>query len=167
MANISLSGEDIFLLNGKSYFIIDALYLNDVKDELAGVDIDNLETYMKEKIFPYTETPFAVISLNNSGEERRRIEIKKIKKVEYDDIDSRCFSTDTGLVVMIERSIFFNLLRHFDYNKLVGGLNEPINRLYWSELEGEHDAYTCGLVLSPGVNSGFDFVGSGLYKLEL
>ena len=167
MANISLKGEDILLRSGKSYFIIDALYLNDVKNGLTDVDTYDLENDIRRRIFPYTETPFAIIALDKIGDGLQAIEIDKIKKAGDEDVNPRCFSTDTGLIIILEKSIFLEFLTHFDYDKLVEGLSEPINLSYWTELEQQFAAYNCGLILSPGIKSGFDFDGSGLYKIEI
>ncbi len=167
MTNISLKGEDVLLQRGKSYFIIDALYLNDIKNGLTGIDIANLENDIREKIFPYTETPFAIIALNKIGDGLQAIEIDKIKKTGDEDVDPRCFSTDTGLIIVLEKSIFLEFLTHFDYDKLVEGLSKPINISYWTELEQQFAKNNCGLILSPGIKSGFDFDGSGLYKIEI
>ena len=135
MANISLKGEDILLKSGNSYFIIDALYLNDIKNGLPSIDIANLENDIKEKIFPYNETSFAIISLDDTADGLKKIEIDKIKKADDEDNDPRCFSTDTGLVIILAKSILLDFLKNYDYDKLVEGLNEPINIAYWTELE--------------------------------
>lgn len=171
MANISLKGEDIFLKTKNSYFFIDAMYLNDVKNELNSIDYDSIENDIKVKIFPYTETPFALIIIGDSGENKsdglKQIEINKIKKTGNEEVDNRYFSTDTGLVVIVEKSIFLDFLKHFDYDTLVEGMSQLINISYWTDLEKRFGVYNCGLILSPGVNKGFDFDGSGVYKLEI
>lgn len=167
MPNISLHGEDIQLQSGKPYFIVDALYLDQIKNELSdNVNLSNLEDEIREKIFPYTETPFAVFTLEAlGGTDISKIEVSNIKRTE--DVDSLSFSTDTGLIVILQKSILLEFLKSFNYNELVEGLNDPVNISYWLELEKKFGEHSCGLILSPGIKSGFDFDGSGQYKIEV
>ena len=105
------------------------------------------------------------ITLDSVNNELKKIEIGNIKRTE--DFSSSSFSTDTGLIIILERSIFLEFLKRFNYDQLVEGLNCPINVSYWIEMERKFNAYSCGLILSPGVKSGFDFDNSGQYKIEI
>ena len=165
MANISLHGEDISIEVGKSYYVIDALYLGRIKEELSNTSIANdIEEEIKSKIFPYTEAPFAIISIN-SGNLLASIKVSDIKKSNDENINARNFSTDSGLVVIIEKSIFIDFINLFNYDKLVEGETELLNKGYWEQFQKNFGEHQCGVILAPGTNSEFEFDGSGLYEI--
>ena len=169
MANISLKGEDILLEGGKSYFVIDALYLNDIKEKLPILDKFNVEQDIRKKAFPFpnTETPLASLSIPAGSSEIFRLGLSKIKTGKNDKDPSTSFSSDTGLIVFIEKSRLLDFSRDFDYNQLVEAVVGPINISYWTEIENKFGFLNCALILSPGMNKGFDFDGSGLYRIEI
>jgi hypothetical protein len=166
MVNMSLHGEDISIEVGKSYYVIDALYLQNIKEELPNISTSHdIEAEIKSKIFPYTEAPFAIIFFSNSGDLLARIKISQIKKGDEENINAGSFSTDTGLIIMIERSIFLEFINLYDYNKLVEGDIELLNKDYWEQLQKNFGAHQCGVILAPRTRSEFDFDGSGLYEI--
>lgn len=165
MANMSLHGEDISIVVGKSYYVIDALYLDKIKEELSNISIaSDIEEEIKSKIFPYTEAPFAIISIN-SGNLLASIKVSDIKKSNDENINARNFSTDSGLVVIIEKSIFIDFINLFNYDKLVEGETELLNKGYWEQFQKNFGEHQCGVILAPGTNSEFEFDGSGLYEI--
>lgn len=165
MINLSLYGEDILIKVGKLYYVIDALYLQKIKEELPNISINDIEAEIKSKIFPYTEAPFAIISFNNTGDLLASIKVSQIKKGDEENISTTSFSTDTGLVIIIEKPIFLDFLNLYDYDKLVEGDIELLNKDYWEQLQQNFGIYQCGVILAPGTKSEFDFDGSGLYKI--
>lgn len=162
MANISLHGEDILIDAGKPYYVIDALYLEKVKEELSSLATDNIEEEIKSKVLPYTEAPFAVISSNVPS-----IKVSQIEKGDDENIGNTNFSTDTGLILFIEKSIFLDFLKLFDYDKLIEGNIEILNKSYWEELQKQFGERQCAAILAPGIKGGLDFDGSGLYEIQL
>jgi hypothetical protein len=165
MTNLSLNGEDIILNRGK-FIVIDALYLNDIKakiDSLSTMDLGEL----RKTIFPYTDVPFAEIKIETT----QRLKISQIQKVAYEKIadedKSYCFSSDTGLIVFLKETLLKDFLIGYDYYQLVDSETEPVNRRYWLELTAKYEAGDTGLVLAPGIDSGYDFEGSGTYKIHL
>ncbi len=66
MKNISLNGDPIYLKNGNTYLIIDALYLNDIRLHLANINLNDLKN-VREIIFPYNEFPYGIINLGGRG----------------------------------------------------------------------------------------------------
>ncbi len=167
MANISLKGEDILLEEGKTYFVIDALYVNNIKENLHILDRYNVEKEIREKVFPYTETPFMSIFIPRRSDEQVKLSVSKIKRSKDGDDISLSFSSDTGLIVFIEISRLIDFSYIFDYDTLVDSNTAPINVHYWEQIEYKFGSNNCGLMLSPGINKGFDFDGSGLYKIEI
>jgi len=169
MANISLKGEDIILEGGKSYIVIDTLYLTDIRGKSQILDKSNIEQEVREKVFPFpnTETPFASLSIPESLEKALKFGVNKIKKGEEGENISKSFSSDTGLIAFIEKSLLLDFASALDYNQLVDSLQGPIDINYWAQIEKKFGSSNCALILAPGINKGFDFDGSGFYKIEI
>jgi hypothetical protein len=162
--NISIKQEPISLGLNKLYFVIDALYLNDIKAEIKNLDVTDLINEIKKKVFPYTDTPFALYkTLKNE------FKINNIKKVENEDLikdKTLLFSSDTGLIIFIEVSVLNKFIELYDYDLLVNSDIEALNIDYWHKIVLGYDYESLALILSTGVNSGIEFEGSGLYQLE-
>lgn len=165
MFNISLDKENIILKEGQEYFIIDSLYLNIVKAKKELVNSDTIDSDMRIKIFsfPYTQSPFVIYKA-----EENTFNINKIKKANINDPTENCFSTDTGTIILIRKSIFFKVLDKFDYNKLLNYDSniDIIDYKYWENMVEDLNFYDIGLILSPGINQGVEFEGSGDYKID-
>lgn len=164
MKNFSANGEPLGSSIGKSYLLIDALYLNDIRDRIQEINIENLTQEIREKIFPFTDTPFAEYIADTP-----LFHIERIKKVNYEDFipgDTSFFSTDTGLLIFVRKEILYQLLDAFDYDQLTGSSKEIINSNYWKLLVSQYDLTDLGLVLSPGIDAGYDLTGSGTYKIS-
>ncbi|WP_316822893.1 hypothetical protein [Pedobacter gandavensis] len=118
MENISLNNEPLRLRTGTTYIIIDALYLNDIKECIQNIDTSSgIIASIKSISFPYMDTPFAMYLAKES-----LFDVSKIKKVHYSDIDVRdpsFFSTDTALMVFINETLLLQFVDAFDYNELV------------------------------------------------
>jgi hypothetical protein len=166
MPNISTKGEDILLQSGKTYLVIDVLYINEIKENLNSIDVNNLGS-LKKEIFPYSDAPFAIIAVQD-GEFFKTIKVSCIKTEKEENCDSSCFVSDTGLIIFLNINKLSDILSHFDYNILVEETEKSvINIPYWLSLEKLIGEYNLGLILSPGINKGFEYGGSGLYKIEL
>jgi hypothetical protein len=166
MKNISAAGEDIQLKPAKDYYLIDALYLSEIK---KGIDLDQDKNCLEEKIqnevFPYTHAPFARIYANNN-----LISVSSIKKaddIDYEMGDFQYFSSDTGIVLLIEKSLFPYFIAHFDYNELVESSDFIINKEYWGNLVSKIEDDLVGIIIAPGIGSGYDFEGSGFYQIDV
>lgn len=160
MKNISINNETLELSLGKSYYIIDALYLNDIKKELLNnnLKVDDI----RDQIFPYTDTPFAQYTAL-----KKIFSLNQIKKVDYDEVilgDFSFFSTDTGLIVFINEKILIDFIKSYDYENLVDSEDEFINENYWKELASKFDLTDLGLILA-SIDLENDFEGSGTYKI--
>ena len=160
MKNISINNEPLELSIGKSYYIIDALYLNDIKKELLNTN--NLPEDIREQVFPYTDTPFAQYKTN-----KNTFFVSQIKKVDYSEVilgDVSFFSTDTGLIIFIFEDILIEFIKDYNYEDLVDSEDELLNEKYWEKLVSKFNATDIGLILSE-MNSGNDFDGSGTYRV--
>ncbi|MDL2141630.1 hypothetical protein QQY79_03785 [Flavobacterium tructae] len=161
MKNISNNSEPLELSIDKQYYIIDALYLNEIKSEFLRVSI--LPEDIRNKIFPYTDTPFALYKPDENT-----FYTNQIIKVDYDEVvleeDLSFFSTDTGLIVFISEDILIEFLENFNYEDLVDSENELINEKYWKEIVSKFKFTDIGLVIANS-DSENDFDGSGTYKI--
>ncbi|HYD90648.1 MAG TPA: hypothetical protein VEA37_04070 [Flavobacterium sp.] len=163
MRNVSTKGEDIKLISDKCYYVIDALYLNNIKSEIDDLDMRFLDKDVEEKVFPYTEAPFAKIT------GRGLFQVKNIKKIKYEDInpnDKNYFSSDTGLIIFVTEESFLAFLEGYDFNSLVDTIAEDINLNYWDGIASKFSQNALGLILAPGIDSEYEFEGSGIYKIE-
>lgn len=163
--NISLTGEDVMVKAGNSYYVIDALYINEIKtysNELTGKITDQ---EIRQKVFPYTDNPFAKITpISNIFKVQN---IKKVNNSTLSSLNENYFSCDTGLIILIRSSLLAKIIKDFDYDLLVDSLTEEINLNYWRKITEAKNYKDIALILAPGVNSGFQFEGSGLYKIIL
>lgn len=164
MKNISLNKEPIELAVNIKYIVIDALYINEIKLEIANLTNDNILNEIKNTVFPYTDTPFAeYMSMENV------FTVDKIKKVDYDQINldnSSMFSVDSGVIVFIKEQIFINFISKFDYEELVDSSTELLNVAYWGSIVNDFNISDTAVILSPGINSSIEFDGGGTYKIE-
>lgn len=161
--NISLNGKDVFLFPKKYYYVIDALYLNNIKTDFHTLVKNRIEQEIKEKIFPYTDAPFAKVLISNST-----FRIDNIKKAKYEELSSEkknYFVSDTGLILLIEESYLALLLENYNYDDLVDSPTEDINMIYWRKITSKIPEGDIGLILAPGVDSGYEFEGGGVYKI--
>lgn len=163
MLNISIEGEKLILDKG-TYFVIDGLYLNDVRDYIQSKEHKNdlkLDE-LKSEVFPYTDTPFAILEINENCE----FDITRFQKVEYDSISdcvSKYLSTDTGLLLFIKEGILVEFLDRYDFDKLVD--LDPIDTYYWSSIVKDFSDNEIGLIVSPRISSKYEFDGGGLYQI--
>lgn len=163
MRNISIQGIDISLNFGKCYYVIDALYLNSIKFEVDNLDKRIFDKEIEEKIFPYAYAPFAKITAKSI------FQVRGIKKVKYEEINPKeknYFSSDTGLILFIMNEIFIEFLENYDYNILTESITEIINFSYWDNIVSKFERNDLGLILAPGIDSEYEFDGSGIYKIE-
>ncbi len=49
--NISLNGEDVILKNSVPYYAIDALYLDSITSEMHNLNLNELESELRTKVF--------------------------------------------------------------------------------------------------------------------
>ncbi|UII32808.1 hypothetical protein LVD17_03045 [Fulvivirga ulvae] len=161
--NISLKGEDIKLDIGSQYYVIDALYLNELKEGIDNLQRDILDEEIESKIFPYTEAPFAKVIPSKDS-----FQVRSIKKADREELPSEeryYFSCDTELILFIKESQLEPFIKKYNYDDLVDSLTEEINSEHWKQITEGILQNDIGLILSPGIDSGFEFEGSGFYKI--
>lgn len=164
MKNISLNGEPIELASNIKYIVIDALYINEIRAQIPNLKKDNIFNEIRSLVFPYTDTPFAEYMPEGTV-----FSIDKIKKVDYDKIDVEdvsIFSTDSGVVIFVNKDLFIDFASHFDYDELVDSPTDLVNVDYWKSIVSDLDLFDTAIVVSPGINTESEFDGSGTYKIK-
>lgn len=165
MTNISLNGEQIKLKPHTFYYIIDALYITDIKGKLDELNSVDIEKQLREKVFafPNTDLPFAKYYTHADS-----FSIEQIKQVNYNDVqtkDSTYFATDTGLLIIVKADIILDFSKEFDYEDVINSDVDLFNKDYWNNIASKYDANDLALIIAPGVGSGFDLQGSGTYRV--
>ncbi len=61
MKSLPNNNEPLELSINKQYYVIDALYLTEIKSEFLKANI--LPKDIRNEVFPYTDTPFALVVL--------------------------------------------------------------------------------------------------------
>lgn len=164
MNTLPLKGESIHLRKGNTYIIIDALYLNDIRLNLDKINLGDLRN-VKESVSPYNKFPFGIINLKGYG--LFEINVKDILSTDYDNGDESCFSSDTGLVLIFRVSDLVFFVSMIDYDSLADNALSPEKFTFWDELRKIGGEETCALLLAQDVKSGYDFNGSGIYKIDI
>lgn len=158
MKNVSLQNNDIILEEDSNYIVIDPLYIAEIKDNLFCKNVDFKR--IREDCFPYTDTPFTIFKSNLNT-----FSISRIKKSDNMDNNLELFSIDSGSVIFIEENIFFDFITYFNYDKLFDSSVDLINQDYWNLITNKYKLNNIGFIISMGVNSIYEFNGSGTYKI--
>lgn len=161
--NISINKEPLEVRAHAYYILIDGDYLNDLKCELSNLSADNLYLEARSRIFIYNDTPFAEFQTDFDV-----FTIDMIQQVDREVVDGDSqsfFSTDTGLLILCEEVFLRAFIESYDYEALIDHPSELIDEDYWGEITSHFPRGSFGIIVSPGINSGCDFIGSGLYRV--
>jgi hypothetical protein len=162
--NFSLNKEPLYLVCGVKYIVIDALYVNDIRQELSDLNVDEIFNEIRNKVFPYTDTPFVEYIPR-----KKTFTLNQIKRVNHNQLMSRdksVLSSDSGVLIFINTLIFIDFVSKCDYDELVNSETELLNIDYWRSITKSYNLHDVAITVSPGINSGIDFDGSGLFKIE-
>lgn len=162
--NVSIDGEPIQLCVDTEYIVIDPLYLSDIKEEMSIFDMENAYEVIKERVFPYTSEPFAEYKPNLST-----FSVDKIKYADPEEderYNKNSFDSDSGLVIFCNKDLLQKFIVLFDYDELVESDKEIISTQYWRQKTSRFSYSDFALILAPGIDSGYDFVGSGTYTIK-
>ncbi|AFD06142.1 hypothetical protein [Solitalea canadensis] len=161
MENISENGSSLILDAQKSYYVIDALYLSNINEQISSLNLLDLDNEIRMKVFPFTDSPYMkfkplrnVLSVIEIRQNNETIKEKK-----------ECFDVDSGMIMLIDDKIFIEIVTKFNFGDLVDSQTSLINMVFWKGLTKQFELNQIGIILSPGVDSGYEFVGSGEYKI--
>lgn len=154
--------ESILLNANISYLVIDAQYLNDIRDKKDMLGDPNWPERIKKEIFPYALNPFAFLEVKDATTPTVTINDINILAVSIDEADVRdkdqcTFCSDTGLIVFINQSYLKSFLLVFDYNTLTGSETDLIDKEYWNDIISKFKQNDVGLISTAS--------GSGFYKV--
>ncbi|WP_139362148.1 hypothetical protein [Hymenobacter sp. CRA2] len=172
-----MNGEGLQLAPGHVYWLIDALYLAEIVEEAARLDRHELVESAR-RLFEWNPTPFARFELPAAND---LYELRVADIVFGDEMDPayaaqplHYFSTDAAvLLVIAEMYVPLLIERGFTYEALLEcqpseqPYHESFSGQYWQQLTTKFAPHTAGLIYCPGMNAGFDFIGSGFYRLRL
>ena len=165
MENFSENYEPLELFPNQKYVVIDALYINDIRNELGSLDRSDFLNDIRKKVFPHTRVPFAEFIPIHS-----QLKIDDIQDVDYQSIigiDKSVFSMDTSLLVFVNEKIFIDFVSEFDYDCLVDSDVDLINYSCWESVTGKYDVKYTALVLGGGLGAKckYEFIGGGMYRI--
>lgn len=164
MNNVSLNGQSINLLKGAEYIVIDALYINDIKEEKNRHDDKLTIDELKPCAFPHTDIPY--------GEFTAKDEIFKVNQIKIFKFDigkflhKGVFTVDSGVIILINKKIFLDVVTKFDYFELVDSEIDLLNINFWERISLDYPLNYLAIIVAPGISSGFEFVGSGTYSVD-
>lgn len=153
--NISLNGEDVILKKSVPYYAIDALYLDSIAFEIHNLNLNELESELRTKVFPYNDLPFAKITPLDESFAVGNI----LKNTAVPDQSSlTAFSSDTGLIMLLNSNGLVSFVETFNYAKLVESQTDLINFEYWDSIVGKFDYDDCALI--------YTSTGGGIYRIK-
>jgi hypothetical protein len=173
MKNYSIKNENIKLKAGIRYIIIDALYINEIRENFSFTDIkeniinSELLKKIKSDVFSYTYAPWMEYTPNEDI-----FRVDKIRKAVYESEshdENKLFCTDTSFIFFINKIYFLDFIKKFDYDKILETPLEHILELnieFWNFLTEGYSYEDIASIVSPGMYRGIDFDGSGLYYIE-
>lgn len=141
--NTSFFGEPIQLAKGFFYFVIDALYLNDVVLKSHKVDKENLEHSIRTDVFsfPNTDIPLAkFFTIETTFHPNQLVRIKSNEVTKFKK--TLLLDSDTGLLLFIHQDVFLDLILNsgYDYDNLFSSRTGEFDLSYWSSLTAKYDA---------------------------
>ncbi|MEN5231571.1 hypothetical protein [Sphingobacterium faecium] len=79
--------------------------------------------------------------------------------------DIGVFTTDSGVVIFVNKELFLDFVLKFDYDELLDSSTDLLNLDYWNSVIDNFNLFDVAIIVSPGINTGADYQGSGIYKL--
>jgi hypothetical protein len=158
---VNLSQSIVYLATGESYLVIDPLYIERIRNHLhlatAGRWLD-----LQESAFPFGENCFAIYRPSNGS-----LSVEMIKDV---DMDGQCpafscFVCDSGAIALIRLDSLSSVVERFSYDNLFSGSTEAVHWTYVEEVSNGLPPKSLVVLMSPGVGSVSDFIGSGCYTI--
>ncbi|WDF70451.1 hypothetical protein PQ465_08755 [Sphingobacterium oryzagri] len=167
MTNIScINNDHIRLDKDLEYFVIDALYLAEIKehiDNLKNLGQHEMIEKIRNDIFPYTDLPYALVNGLD-----REWNVERIEKINYsDDLvnDNNAFAVDTGLIIFLNVNILLEFAEKFDFDLLVDHPINDVNIEYWKNITTPFKIEDVALVCSSQSENGLVFDG-GTYRIR-
>jgi hypothetical protein len=158
--NVIKNQKDYLILDENLiYYAIDVLFLDSIKEFSNKLDFENIDNLLVKDVFPYMSYPYAKFELKKAT-----FGLKNIISVSpnYKDICNNCFTTDTGLIVIFEKTLFQKLVLEFNYDKLTSTNTDFIDFKYWELFSENIKPKNIGIII-PFANSIVE--SGGVYQI--
>ncbi|MCB2407482.1 hypothetical protein [Hymenobacter lucidus] len=125
---------------GQTYIFIDSLYVSDFTEASASTLASRDLTALRRIIFPDTSIPYALFTADTEDFDVARIHYFDSAENTTDNLQQFC--SDTGLILVVDTAVFFEVAAKFSYDDLVESLeHQPawfvrINR--WETLVADY-----------------------------
>lgn len=162
---ISDNGSKLHLQPFGRYLVMDAMYFAACKAHIEIIVFADFLDEIRKKVFVYTDIPCSYCQLGDDG----IFCIEWIKDASDDDVKlakDQCFCSDCGMLIFVAADLVEEVLSRLDFDRLTESLVLGINFEYWNSFVATFADKSVALVFAPGMDSGFDFQGSGQYCLE-
>lgn len=160
MFNISLNKEPIKVESNVKYIVIDALYLNDIRDNLLEsrnehiININDIR-----KVFPYNDTPFAEYIPNNNEINLNQVKAVNCYSPHNTPSEINIFSVDSGIIIFINKKKLIDFASRFSYYELINTNVDIVDINYWKNITSGYSYTDIALILSPSIDSEVEFQG--------
>ncbi len=164
MNNISVNQESVRVAAGSTYIIIDGLYISDIKKSVKVFERDISIEEIQPIVFPYNE-----LALGEFVAGVELFDISRIKKITYDKslrVKKNVVSTDTGLLLFVNKPVFWDFIESFDYDTLVDSDESLINESFWQSLIKWFNITDLALIIPTISRSCISSGGGGIYEIS-
>lgn len=170
MASIDDYRNEVILKTAVTYFVMDALLLNDLKSNIDVLDKENYKEEIEIRLFPYCYFPFLTLKIS-SQESKVKLYSNQIRGVEEKEIpmlssEDHPFTSETGILIFIVENKLTKFLKLFDYDLLVNSDTDILNWEFWNAIVKEFEENEIEMLLASDAKGENEFCGDGVYKIE-
>jgi hypothetical protein len=158
----STGGRPVYLKPLTQFYAFDPLYWQEVLNmsNKNDVSIPVIDTF--RNALPYAPDAL-VATFKTSSSPVFLIEgIKKAKEEEWNM--EMCFACDSGSCVVVASDYIHDIGEYFNYDRLVDAAYNTDVKGVWKRIE-ENFKDKFAWIVAPGINTHFEFEGSGIYKI--
>lgn len=169
MNNLSLAGEKVdFLCKARKFIIFDILYIEDMKPAKSLFISDKSMADIESEIFQWSDGEQIGFYELNQYDELVPIRVNEVKRHNGSKkIDSdKIFGTDTGVIALVDWNCISSFLDSFNYDDFVDTLPNYEDAQKYLKNLNSITPNSFAIISTPGLNKGYDFVGSGRYYIE-
>ena len=166
---LSLSGKKVdFLCNARKFIVFDILYTEDLKPAKSLFTSGKSMADIESEIFEWSDGELIGFYTLEQSNKLVSIKVEQIKYYdENDKIESdKIFGTDSGIIAFVDWNKIDTFLETFNYDDFVDILPNPDNANNYLNKVVSLIGNSFAIMSTPGLDKGYDFVGSGQYYVE-